>query len=51
MARRIRSDCQVGTLEQKLDIGPGYFRHKDSGRDIRSDMKLGTLRKISKKGK
>lgn len=50
MARRIRSDCKIGTLEKKLGLGPGYIRHKGSGRDVRSDMRLGTLRKISKKG-
>ncbi len=44
MARKIRSDCRIGTLEKKLGLGGGAFRHKN-GRDIRSDMKLGTLRK------
>lgn len=50
MARRMRSDCKIGNLEKKLGLGPGFIRHKSSGRDIRSDMKLGTLRRISKKG-
>ena len=46
--RKVRSDCRIGTLEKKLGLGKGAFRHK-SGRDIRSDMKLGTLRKILSK--
>lgn len=50
MARKTRSDCKIGNLEKKLGIGSGYIRHPKTGRDIRSDMKLGTLRKISKKG-
>lgn len=44
MARKTRSDCRIETLEKKLDLGAGAFRHKN-GRDIRGDMKLGTLRK------
>ncbi|WP_165047211.1 MULTISPECIES: hypothetical protein [unclassified Adlercreutzia] len=47
MIRRIRSDCRIGTLERKLGLGAGAFRHKN-GRDIRSDMKLSTLRKMTK---
>ena len=51
MARKVRSDCRVGTLEKKLGVGPGLFRHPN-GRDIRSDCKLGTLRnKYNKKNK
>lgn len=49
MARKTRSDCKIGNLEKKLGLGAGAFRHK-SGRDIRSDMKLGTLRKLTKRG-
>ena len=48
MARKIRSDCKIGTLEKRLGLGKGAFRHP-SGRDIRSDMKLGTLRKKTNK--
>jgi hypothetical protein len=44
MARKIRSDIQVGNLEKKLGVSPGSFRNPD-GRDTRSDKKLGTLRK------
>lgn len=42
--RQTRSDCRIGTLERMLGLGAGAFRHPN-GRDIRSDMKLGTLRK------
>lgn len=44
MARRIRSDCTVGSLEKNLGILPGSFRNPN-GRDTRSDKLLGTLRK------
>ena len=43
MVRKIRSDCQIGTLEKKLGL-IGVFRNKN-GRNTRSDKKLGTLRK------
>ena len=43
MARKIRSDIQIGNLEKKLEIPPGSFRNPD-GRDTRSDKLLGTLR-------
>ena len=44
MARKIRSDCTIGSLEKKLGIAPGSFRNAN-GRDTRSDKLLGTLRK------
>lgn len=45
MARQTRSDCTIGSLEKKLGFkNGGVFRH-ENGRDMRSDMKLGTLRK------
>ena len=44
MTRRLRSDCTVGTAEKKLGLPPGTFRNK-SGRDTRSDKKIGTIRK------
>lgn len=50
MARKIRSDCTVGTLEKKLGVPEGTFRHP-SGRDMRSDKKIGTLRKEAEKPK
>lgn len=50
MARRIRGDIRVGTLEKKLGVGPGTIRNKD-GRDTRSDKKLSTIRKEAEKQK
>ena len=44
MARRIRSDCTVGTLEKKLGLPAGTIRNKN-GRDTRSDKLIGTIRK------
>lgn len=44
MARRIRSDCTVGTAEKKWGLPAGTFRNKN-GRDTRSDKKIGTIRK------
>ena len=44
MARRIRSDCTVGTLEKKLGLPAGTIRNKN-GRDTRSDKLVGTIRK------
>ena len=43
MARRIRSDTRVGTIEKKLDIGNSITN--PSGRNARFDKKLGSLRK------
>ncbi len=48
MARKIRSDIQIGNLEKKLGISPGSFRNPN-GRDTRSDKLLGTLRKENEK--
>lgn len=48
MARKIRSDITVGSLEEKLGVAPGTIRNPD-GRDTRSDKKLGTLRKEAEK--
>ena len=44
MARKVRGDCTVGSLEKNLGICPGSFRNPD-GRDTRSDKLLKTLRK------
>lgn len=44
MVRKDRSDITVGSFEKKHGLPPGSIRHPD-GRDVRSDMKLGTLRK------
>jgi hypothetical protein len=48
MARKIRSDIRIGTLEKKLGLKPGAIRNAD-GTDARSDKRLGTLRKEQKK--
>lgn len=50
MARKDRSDITIGAFEEKHDLPPGSIRHPD-GRDVRSDMKLGTLRKEAEKTK
>jgi hypothetical protein len=50
MARKIRSDIQVGNLEKKLGVKPGTIRNPD-GRDTRSDKKLATLRKEAEKSR
>lgn len=43
MARRIRSDARIGTIEKKLGIGNSITN--PSGRNARSDKNLGSLRK------
>lgn len=43
MARRIRSDARVRTVEKKLGIGNSLTN--PNGRNARSDKKLGSLRK------
>ena len=48
MARKVRSDCQVGTFEKKHDLPAGTIRNPD-GRDTRSDKKIGTIRKEAEK--
>ncbi len=50
MARQIRSDILIGNLEKKLGIPAGSIRHPN-GRDMRSDKKLGSLRKEAEKAK
>lgn len=48
MARKIRKDITVGSLEKKLKLAPGTIKNID-GRDARSDKKLDTLQKESAK--
>ena len=48
LARKTRSDCTVGTFEKKHGLPPGTIRNS-SGRDTRSDKKIGTIRKEAKK--
>lgn len=50
MIRKTRSDCTVGTFERTRGLPAGTFRSL-TGRDIRSDKKIGTIRKESKKYK
>lgn len=44
MARKIRSDCTLGSLAKKLGIPKTAFRNKN-GRATRSDKLLKTIRK------
>lgn len=44
MAKKIRKDIRVGTLEKKLGVAPGTIKNLD-GSDARSDKKLETLQK------
>lgn len=46
--RKDRSDMRIGTFEKKHGLPPGTIRNK-KGRDIRSDAKLGNVRKSLKK--
>lgn len=48
MARRVRSDCTVGTFEKKHGLPPGTIRNSN-GRDTRSDKLIGTIRKQAEK--
>ena len=50
MTRKDRSDQTVGSHEKKHGLPPGSIRNTD-GRDTRSDKKIGTIRKESKKEK
>jgi hypothetical protein len=42
--RKVRSDTRVGKMEKDLGLPPGTVRNP-SGRDTRSDKKIGTIRK------
>lgn len=44
MARKIRSDCRVGSFEKKNGLPNGTVRNIN-GRNTRSDKKIGTIRK------
>jgi hypothetical protein len=48
MARKVRSDCTVGSFEKNNDLPKGTIRNSD-GRDTRSDKKIGTIRKQAPK--
>ena len=42
--RKVRSDCTVGSFEKSRGLPPGTIRNL-SGRDTRSDKKIGTIRR------
>lgn len=44
MVRKIRSDAKVGTVEKTRGLPAGTIRNH-SGRDTRSDKRIGTIRK------
>lgn len=48
MARKIRGDARVGTVEKRLGLKPGTIRNPD-GSDARSDKRVDTLRKQQRK--
>lgn len=48
MARQVRSDIKVESLERKLGIKQGSIRH-ESGRKVRKDKTLGAMRKENKR--
>ena len=48
ITRKTRSDCTVGTFEQKHGLPPGTIRNSN-GRDTRSDKKIVTIRKEHEK--
>jgi hypothetical protein len=50
MARKVRSDCTVGSFEKNNDLPAGTIRNSD-GRDTRSDKKIGTIRQEGQKKK
>jgi hypothetical protein len=45
--RKDRGDMKVGAFEKKHGLPPGTMRSKE-GRDMRSDARLGTVRKKAK---
>ncbi len=50
MPKKARSDKRVGKLEEDLGLPPGTVRNP-TGRDTRSDKKIGTIRKEQSKKK
>jgi len=50
MARKVRSDCTVGSFEKNNGLPAGTIRNSD-GRDTRSDKKIRTIRKEAQKKK
>lgn len=50
MARKIRSDCKLENAAKKIGVPENVFRH-ESGRKIRKDATISTIRKLDKKKK
>ena len=48
MARKVRSDCTVGSFEKRNELPAGTIRNPD-GRDTRSDKLIGTIRRQGEK--
>ena len=48
MVRKTRSDCTVGSFEKTRGLPSGTLRNRN-GRDARSDKKIGTIRKETRK--
>jgi hypothetical protein len=48
MIRKIRSDATVGSVEKSRGLPAGTIRNRNGG-DARSDKKVGTIRRESKK--
>ena len=48
MPRKVRSDCTVGTFEKTRGLPSGTIRNP-TGRDTRSDKKIGPIRKEAEK--
>ena len=48
MARKVRSDCTVGSFEKTRGLPPGTIRNPN-GRDTRSDKLIKTIRKAAEK--
>lgn len=46
--RKDRSDIRIGKFEEKHGLPPGTMRDNE-GKDIRSDAKLGTVRRRNQK--
>jgi len=51
MAKQDRSDQTVGSHEKKHGLPAGTIRDPKTGRDTRSDKKIGTIRKETSKKK
>jgi hypothetical protein len=47
MARKIRKDSTLKFLLERVDVKPAVLKNP-TGRKVRSDVKIGTLRKRSK---